>query len=228
MTLRDAHVIAVAILCGLAGCAHIPDTRPQVAVLAPAQKPTPRPASMTAPNDGSIYHGGAVRGLFEDRRARLIGDILTIHVEEKTSATLSSNTSLARDGKLSGGVTALPFLPSSALNRASVEGSSSNALDAKGATGSTNDFTGIITVTVVDVLANGNLVVTGEKQIGVNQNVDTMRFSGVVSPPTILPGNVVSSTQVADARLEYRGRGDIDRTQTTGWLARFFLSWLPI
>ena len=65
-------------------------------------------------------------------------------------------------------------------------------------------------------------VVMGEKQVGVNQNVDVMRFSGVINPATIQPGNLVSSTLVADARLEYRGRGDIDRAQTTGWLARFF------
>lgn len=223
---RSVAGLAAAIV--FSGCAQLPESRPQVAVAAaPAQRPAVRPV-VAAPSNGSIYHGGAMRGLFEDRRARLVGDILTIQVQEKTSAKQSSNTSLAREGKLSGSVTAVPLLPNSLLNRAKAGGSSSNELDAKGETGSTNDFNGIITVTVVDVLENGNLLVTGEKQIGVNQNVDTMRFSGVVSPVSILPGNVVSSTQVADARLEYRGHGDIDRAQTTGWLARFFLSWLPI
>ena len=71
-------------------------------------------------------------------------------------------------------------------------------------------------------------VVVGEKQVGINQNVERLRFSGVINPATILPGNVVTSTQVADARLEVRSRGDIDRAQTTGWLSRFFLSFLPI
>ena len=87
---------------------------------------------------------------------------------------------------------------------------------------------GEISVTVVEVLANGNLAVVGEKQVGINQNVERLRFSGVVNPATILPGNLVTSTQVADARLEVRSRGDIDRAQTTGWLSRFFLSFLPI
>ena len=81
---------------------------------------------------------------------------------------------------------------------------------------------------MLEVLPNGNLLVAGEKQVGINQNVDVMRFSGVVNPVSILPGNAVSSTQVAEARLEHRSRGDIDRAQTTGWLSRFFLSWLPI
>ncbi|MFP5406786.1 MAG: flagellar basal body L-ring protein FlgH, partial [Gammaproteobacteria bacterium] len=97
-----------------------------------------------------------------------------------------------------------------------------------GATGADNAFTGSITVTVVELLGNGNLLVSGEKQVGINQNVEVLRFSGVVDPASIRPGNVVSSTQVGDARLEVRGRGDIDRSQTTGWLSRFFLSFLPI
>jgi len=99
---------------------------------------------------------------------------------------------------------------------------------AKGATGADNAFAGTITVTVVETLPNGNLVVSGEKQVGINQNVEVLRFSGVVNPATVLPGNLVSSTQVADARLEVRGRGDIDQAQTVGWLAKFFLSFMPI
>jgi flagellar L-ring protein precursor FlgH len=108
------------------------------------------------------------------------------------------------------------------------DGSSDNSFEGKGATGTDNEFNGTITVTVIEVLPNGNLLVSGEKQVGINQNVETLRFSGVVNPATVLPGNLVSSTQIADARLEVRGRGDIDRAQTTGWLTRFFLSFLPI
>ena len=81
---------------------------------------------------------------------------------------------------------------------------------------------------MIEVLPNGNLVVSGEKQVGINQNVETLRFSGVINPANVLPGNVVSSTQVADVRLEVRGTGDIDRAQTIGWLSRFFLSFMPI
>jgi flagellar L-ring protein precursor FlgH len=100
-------------------------------------------------------------------------------------------------------------------------------MSGKGDTASDNTFTGTITVTVVEVLANGNMVVSGEKQIGINQNADTLRFSGVVYPATIQADNSVLSAQVADARLQVRGSGDIDRAQTTGWLSRFFLSWMP-
>ena len=82
-------------------------------------------------------------------------------------------------------------------------------------------------MTVIEVLPNGNLLVSGEKQIGINQGSEFVRFSGVVNPATISPANAVSSTQVADARLEYRGNGYIDEAQTMGWLARFFLTFLP-
>lgn len=230
LALRAARLLApAAIVLVASGCAGL-QSRPQVAVLEPeairaaakAVPPTPPPAP------GSIYQPTLFHGLFEDRRARQIGDLLTIQIAENNSASKSASTSLNRDGKLSGGITALPLLPSSALNRANIGTNSSSALDSKGQTGNDNTFTGVITVTVADVMPNGNLVVTGEKQVGINQNVDLLRFSGVVSPATIQVGNVVSSTQVADARLEFTGRGDIDRAQTTGWLTRFFMSWSPI
>ncbi|MCB1995497.1 MAG: flagellar basal body L-ring protein FlgH, partial [Rhodoferax sp.] len=91
-----------------------------------------------------------------------------------------------------------------------------------------NDFKGTITATVTRVLPNGHLIITGEKQIGVNSNVDVLRFSGQVDPRSIKPGNTVSSTQVANVRLEHRGRGAQAEAQVIGWLARVFLSILPI
>lgn len=228
---RGCAVLAAALLALAAGCAQTRMDTPRVQVLEPT---TLRPPASVAPAPpppaatGSIYAAATWRPLLEDRRARFPGDLLTIQIQEKVSARQKSDTSLARDGKIEGAVSAVPLIAPNSFGRARVAGQSSNSLDAKGETGSDNTFAGTITVTVLEVLPNGNLVVAGEKQIGINQNVDALRFSGVINPATVLPGNVVSSTQVADARLEYRGRGDIDRAQTTGWLARFFLSWLPI
>ena len=84
-----------------------------------------------------------------------------------------------------------------------------------------------ITATVVEVLANGNLVIAGEKQIGIRRNSEVLKFTGVVDPAQIQPGNVISSTQVADARLDYRGGGYIEEAQVKGWLSRFFDSFSP-
>jgi flagellar L-ring protein precursor FlgH len=80
---------------------------------------------------------------------------------------------------------------------------------------------------VIEVLPNGHLVVSGEKQIGVNHNVDVLRFSGTVDPRLVQPGSIVSSTQVANVRVESRGRGTQAEAQTVGWISRFFLSFLP-
>ena len=233
--IRSRRLLALLAAASLSGCFA---TTPRVAVLEPTTvRPEPTTATAAAAAaaraplaNGAIYHPSSHRGLFEDRRARLVGDLLTIQIQEKTTARSSSNSSVDRKGSVDGSISRLPFVPqtSSLMPKLGVAGESSNTFEGKGATGSENLFTGTITVTVVEVLPNGNLVVSGEKQVGINQNVETLRFSGVVNPATVQPGNTVPSAQVADARLEVRGTGDIDRAQTTGWLSRFFLSWLPI
>jgi flagellar L-ring protein FlgH len=105
---------------------------------------------------------------------------------------------------------------------------SANAFSGKGASSADNNFTGTITVTVIEVLPNGNLVVSGEKQVAINQGNEFIRFSGVVNATQISGANTVQSTQVADARIEYRANGYIDEAQVMGWLARFFLTFMPL
>jgi flagellar L-ring protein precursor FlgH len=83
-------------------------------------------------------------------------------------------------------------------------------------------------VTVIDVLQNGNLMVSGEKQIAFDKGIEYVRFSGIVSPDTIASGNIVSSTQVADARVEYRTNSRIDKAEIMSQLARFFFSFAPL
>ena len=77
------------------------------------------------------------------------------------------------------------------------------------------------------MLPNGNLLVSGEKQIGLKEGEEFVRFSGVVNPSTISTANTVQSTAVADARLEFKANGFVDTAQVMGWLGRFFLSVLP-
>ena len=158
--------------------------------------------------------------------ARAVGDILTININETTAASKKSGSTAARTGSSSMAVTGLAGLPGKGLLGSNLGANSASTFEGKGDSASNNAFTGIITVTVIEVLPNGNLLVSGEKQIGINQGSEFVRFSGVVNPATVSPANAVSSTQVADARLEYRGNGYIDEAQTMGWLARFFLSFL--
>jgi flagellar L-ring protein FlgH len=195
------------------------DDPPPVALAAPAPPP---------PADGSLFQPANYRPLFEDHRARLVGDTLTVQIVEKVSASQSSTSSIDKSGSVSAGITALPGIAPNSFARAGVGGSSSNTFAGKGATTNENDFTGTITVVVRQVLPNGNLVIAGEKQIGVNANVDVLRFSGLVDPHSIQPGNIVASAQIANVRLEHRGRGAQADAQAVGWLARVFLHFLPI
>jgi flagellar L-ring protein precursor FlgH len=190
--------------------------------------PAPVAVSPQGINSGSIFQQAQYRPMFEDYRARMVGDTITVSIVEAVSASQESKSKIDKTGTVSGSVTALPFVSPTLLNRASADGTSANNFEGKGKTENTNTFNGTITATVTGVLPNGHLLISGEKQIGVNDNVDVLRFSGQVDPRTIQQGNIVQSGQIANVRLENRGRGAQADSQLIGWLARFFLSVLPI
>jgi len=192
--------------------------RPQVGSLAPV-------------GNGSLFPqvalaGGASGGwrpLFEDRRARQVGDTLTVSIDESTSASKAGGNKAERKSNLSQSVTApnpLRLFPQQ-LAKAGISFDSTSAFDGKGSASENNSFVGAMSVTVLDVLANGNLIVAGEKQVAIGDSEEFIRFSGVVNP-TMMIGNSVRSTQVADARLEYRSRGTIDDAMRPGWFSRAF------
>jgi len=219
---RAAHLLAVALL---PGCSLL---FPRVEVADTAPVSPPAAAVPAGPATGSIFQSASYRPLFEDHRARLVGDTLTVQIIEKVSASQKSTSSIDKGGSLSASVTALPGIRPADFARAGAAGSSANTFAGKGATESSNDFSGIITVVVRQVLPNGHLLIGGEKQIGVNNNVDVLRFSGQVDPRAIQPGNAVPSAAIANVRLEHRGRGAQAEAQAIGWLSRVFLSVLPI
>ena len=209
------------VLLPLAGCSTL---YPRVEVDEPTHT-APPPLVELPPASGSIFQAASYRPLFEDHRARLPGDSLTVRIVERVNASQKSTSSIDKSGKLSGGITALPGINATkVLGRASVDAGLSNTFGGKGATENSNDFTGTITVVVREVLPNGHLVIAGEKQIGVNANVDVLRFSGQVDPRSIQVGNTVQSGQIANVRLEHRGRGAQADAQTVGWLQRVFFS----
>ena len=194
----------------------------------PVNFDAPTATARSAPaRNGSLFQVASYRPAFEDPRARMPGDNLTIQITEKITASQKSSSSIDRTSNASAGISAFPFLSAGTLGKLDLGAQSSNKFAGDGATESANTFSGSITATVLDVLPNGHLLVAGEKQIGVNQNVDVLRFSGTVDPKQIQPGNVVASTQVANARIESRGRGAQGEALSIGWLARFFLSVIP-
>ena len=215
---KVSFLISVAAI--LAGCAELPsaskqslvngDTtaRPETQALVATSKgslvPTSRPAATTH------------RGLFEDRRAVRVGDTLTVMLNETTRASKDIGTNARR-------------LSSNGLNAGlniSTSTGSPTSFDSKGGSSASNQFLGTITVTVIEVLPNGNLNVAGEKRLAVGHEEEVIRFGGIVSPST-LQGNTVLSSQVADARIEYRGQGITDQIQSPGFLTKLFTKFSP-
>ena len=220
--------IALSAAAVLGGCAMIP---PEPIVTGPltAEPPAAYTMPMAEPN-GSIYQPTAYGNypLFEDRRPRNIGDIVTIVIQERTNAQKSVGTSTERTSGATLGWGAVPsILPGNVSPGQDFNVAGSNTMEGEGSTRANNLFTGTLTTTVVGVLPNGNLQIAGDKQIAINRGSEHLRFSGVVDPRSITGNNTVSSTQVADARIEFRSKGVMDEVQTMGWLQRFFLNISP-
>lgn len=222
------HLTLLLAAAALAGCASTPkpaqvdfaDTR--LAQL-PSQPATRLPT-------GSLFQPTSYRASFEDRRARQVGDSVTIRIVENVTASQKSSSTANRTSSIDGSITMVPGLkfPGTATeNRLRIGAGSEADFSGKGGTEAANTFSGSITATVAEVLPNGHLVVVGEKQIGLNHNVDVLRFTGTVDPLAILPGNIINSNTVANVRVESKGRGPQHEAQQVGWLTRFFFNISP-
>lgn len=185
------------------------------------------------PADGAIFHAGVnEQPLFEDMRARKVGDILTIQIVEKISGNRKSSGSSSSSNSINATFPKIVGGSLSTLSKAfPISSSSSSKAVMAGGGAASEDLTGVITVTVIEVLANGNLLVSGEEQVALNQSDEYIRFSGVVKPTSITGANTVLSTQVADAHIEYKNAGAmnevINDAKSLGFLGRFFQSVLP-
>ena len=222
------RLVALLAAAVLGGCALVP---PEPIVTGPltAEPPAPYTVQAAVPN-GSIYQPTVYGSypLFEDRRPRNIGDIVTIIIQEKTNAQKRVATSTERTSDASLGWGAVPsILPGNVSPDQEFNIGGGNTMEGEGSTRADNLFTGTLTTTVVGVLPNGNLQIAGDKQIAINRGSEYLRFSGVVDPRSITGNNTVASTQVADAKIEFRSKGVMDEVQTMGWLQRFFLNISP-
>ena len=223
--MKFSAALALAALALLSGCASIYPTTPTAVHQPMTARPEARAQAL--PATGSIYQAAYARPLFEDRRARNVGDTITINLVERNTAQKSANANATRNGNMTASIGPITRLPLSGLSGLAAEADSESDFAGKGAAAANNAFNGTITVTVIDVYPNGNLLVSGEKMVAINQGNEFIRFSGVINPNNVTAANTVQSTQVADARIEYRGSGFIDESNTMGWLQRFFVAILP-
>ncbi|PCJ21903.1 MAG: flagellar basal body L-ring protein FlgH [Gammaproteobacteria bacterium] len=195
----------------------------QLPVFEPLEENDPRFAPVTTASiippkisNGSIYQLGYGVSLFDDHRAKRVGDVLTILLSESTVSSKSAQSNTSKDNSTAvGGAT---------FNGLSVEAAmeGSRSFSGSGASDQSNSLQGTITVTVAEVLANGVLVVRGEKWITLTRGEELLRVSGLIRPADIRPDNTVESSKLGDARIHYSGKGQLAESTGMGWLARFF------
>ena len=236
MTLNKTLTLLAAgvALLALQACAGTPRKDPSFA----SAKPLDPVATQN--NSGGIYQSGQSLSLFEDLKARRVGDTLTVVLVESTSASKNAKTSTKKGNTVD---VASPILFGSGVefdaprqlplanrtnNNLTMGLSSSKEFKGEGGTSQGNSLSGSITVTVAEVLANGNLVIRGEKLLTLNQGDEHVRIAGIVRPADIRSDNSVLSNQVADAQIIYTGNGMIADSNDMGWLARALSSkWWP-
>jgi flagellar L-ring protein precursor FlgH len=218
------YLICVSAVLMLAACATPKRGDPEYAPAMPVRHSNQDEAS------DSIYQSSSTWFLLEDIKPRHVGDTLTVTLREKTDAVKNAKNETKKE--TDDQITAATILgaPITASDRQLLMTKLASTYDFKGNADSTqsNSLTGSVTVTVVDVLANGNLVVQGEKWININQGDEYIRLRGIVRASDISPDNTISSERVANAQIEYSGKGTFADANEPGWLTKFFNSkWMP-
>lgn len=206
----------------LSACETMPDRDPEYA---PVRPEALRPPMQTS---GSIYQANYDMRLFEDHIARRIGDIITVLFDERMQARKGADLSVDKDTDISITVPKLYGMdPSIALGDALTnEVVAKRNLKGEGEANQSNSLTGSITVSVVEVLPNGNLRVRGEKRVALNQGNEYIRVAGLVRILDIDASNQIYSSQLADATIMYTGDGVIADASRPGWFSRTFMHWL--
>ena len=212
-------ILLVCISALLGGCAntdltqktltHSPDFAPVYPLASDANRiPT-----------GGIYGNRQSDAWFGRGRNFQVGDIITVLLDESTQAARTSNTDLSREAKNTGLPTGLnteigkisPFLQGIDLS------SSGQTSKGKGVADQKATLKGSLAVTVVEVLANGNLMVRGEKKLGLAEGTEVIQVSGIIRPHDVGPNSTVQSLRLANAQIAYRGNGDVANAAKAGW-----------
>lgn len=219
------NIIAIAGVMLLAGCAST--SQPPVQANDPAFAPViPDIPREQIAEDGALFRPLMANSLYSDVTARRVGDIITVTLSESTAASKSANTETTKE-------TGIDLQPITGLggNGVNIGGQSiqlgidsTNEFSGDATANQSNSLSGAISVTVVDVMPNQNLVIRGEKWLTLNHGDEYIRLTGIIRPADISPENEIVSTKIANARIQYSGTGSFARAQEKGWLTRFFTS----
>jgi flagellar L-ring protein precursor FlgH len=225
MKVNVSLCLAAGALLALNACAAL-RIGPQPGDYPPAPVPNYAPPPATS---GTIYQPARGLSLFEDTKARRIGDTVTIRLAERTQASKSASTDAKKDSTID---TGMPILLGGnvTMNGDQIlnnEWATTQKFGGEGNSSQSNRLDGNITVTVAEVYPNGNLLVRGEKWLTLNQGEEFVQISGIVRPVDIGPDNSVPSFKVADARITYSGTGTLADSNRPGIIARFFMKLWP-
>jgi len=202
----------------LGGCASINDHPEEYAATIVEDQPETRVAT------GAIYQANRDVALFENAVASRVGDILTIHLVESTTASKksSTNTKKATNGSLA--ITNIFGRAPTIKGTNPLQGAMGDSSDftGEGNSAQSNTLAGDVTVTVAKRFANGNLLIRGQKWLSLNQGQEYVRIQGLVRQADVQPDNTVVSTKVANATISYGGQGALADANAKGWLSRFF------
>jgi len=200
----------------IAACLFCSHHQPQ-----PEYTPAPPPAPPPPAANGAIFQAAnGYAPLTSGQRAAQVGDVITIVLVERTQGTSTSTSATDRTGSI--GLTPPSTGPLSLFSPTDASMGGNSTFNGQGQTAQANSLIGEISVVVSEVLPNGAMRVRGEKLLHINRGNETIRISGIIRPGDITADNRVASTRVADARIDYVGRGEIARASRQGWLQRFF------
>ncbi|MBL0769616.1 flagellar basal body L-ring protein FlgH [Sphingopyxis sp. DHUNG17] len=210
---RPCNLLLLALACApLSALAKDKLPPDAFAVSLPAPPPAP-------PANGSIFQSGYVP-LTSGGRAGQVGDIITIQLVERTTATKSTAAGTQRDGSV--GLTPPSTGPLSLFDPSDIAMGGGQKFAGKGSASQSNALSGEVSVTIAEVYPNGTMLVKGEKLLTLNRGDERVQISGIVRAIDIGPDNRVLSTRVANANIRYTGKGEIARASKQGWLQRFF------
>ncbi len=216
------HLLILGLAAALSGCATTGYQAGNFSADPAYDRMLPEPPPMVD-SDGGIRVTES--SLYSGRRAIEIGDLVTIEIAHSTTADSSANTNLARKTKTSVGIKALVGLETALASigltpEALIEATGENNFDGTGVTARSGDLKATLTARVVDVEPNGILVIGGRQAVKINNEIQILTLRGRVDPRSIDSDNSVSSSQIADARIEYSGMGVVASKQRPGWLSR--------
>tara|TARA_R110000772_G_scaffold27658_18_gene70300 strand:+ start:3835 stop:4527 length:693 start_codon:yes stop_codon:yes gene_type:complete len=221
--MKALYVIGLSGLLSACQSTPEPDIMPNDPYYAPITAELPR---QRITEDGSIFQADMANSLYSDVKARRVGDIITVNLQENTRATKSAGTSTSKDSQVD--VNPIIGLGGNALNIGSqsvqLGVGATNEFSGDASANQSNNLSGNISVTVMKVFANQNLLVRGEKWLTLNNGNEYIRLTGVVRPADVSPTNEIDSTKIANARIQYSGTGTFASAQKEGWLTRFFSS----